>query len=115
MILHLCKDLMLVGKVSAWAKANDVAYKSASSLQKFEDALQSGDVQQVVVDLQFKMLDVGELAESVRQQPGELPLVGYAQHVMTDLIDSAKTAGFDKVLTRGQFDHGFADFLAGTN
>ena len=36
---------------------------------------------------------------------------GYAQHVMTEVIEAAEQAGCDEVLTRGQFDRGFAALL----
>ena len=42
----------------------------------------------------------------------EIPIYGYAQHVMTELIQEAEQAGFNEVLTRGQFDRGFARLMS---
>lgn len=111
MVLHLCKDLMLVGKVSSWARANDVGYKSVGNVEKFGQLLSELDVQRVIIDLQFPSLDIPSVVETVRGAEGQLPVFGYAQHVMTDLIESAQAAGFDRVLTRGQFDRGFTELM----
>lgn len=111
MILHLSNDLMLVGKVSSWTKAHGVLYKNASSFEKFRQILAVGEVNRVIVDLQFKALDIEDAACLVRSTDATLPLFGYAQHVMVDLIDRAKAAQFDEVLTRGQFDRGFGRLM----
>ena len=109
--MHLSNDLMLVGKVSAAAKSNVIAYKNASSLKKFEQSLADGNVSIVLVDLQFKTLDIEQVAQQVRSSDPEIKLCGYAQHVMTDLIEAAQQADFDQVLTRGQFDRGFLELM----
>jgi hypothetical protein len=111
MVLHLCNDLMLIGKVSAWAKARQLAYRNASSLSKFETCLQEDPVTRVAVDLQFPALDIDWVVERVRSQSPTIELIGYAQHVMTELIEAATYAGFQEVLTRGQFDRSFAKLL----
>ena len=111
MILHLSNDLMLVGKVSSWAKSNQIAYRNTPSMAKFQEALGSGEVDRVIVDLQTKSLDALAIVELVNETGDQIRLIGYAQHVMTEIIDQARTAGFGEVLTRGQFDRGFASYL----
>jgi carbamoylphosphate synthase small subunit len=51
-------------------------------------------------------------AQQVRQAHPSARLYGYAQHVMTEIIDRATYAGYDEVLTRGQFDRQFARWMA---
>ena len=115
-VVHFANDLMLVGKVSAWCKKKGVSYTNASNADKFQNALQlltEVDVGQrvVLVDLQVKSLDASATLDAVRSIDAAIPVYGYAQHVMVQIIQQAKDAGFDRVLTRGQFDHGFADLI----
>ena len=112
MVLHLSNDLMLVGKVSGWAKSNGISYRNASSPQKFAQLLSEGECRVVLVDLQMKNLDMAEVLQSVKAVGQEIPTYGYAQHVMTELIQDAEQAGFNEVLTRGQFDRGFARLMS---
>ena len=102
---------MLVGKVSSWARANSANYQSAGTLEKLQTALANPDVSVVIVDLQFRGLDIAALATEIRAAVIDAKLVGYAQHVMTDLIAAGEAAGFDAVLTRGQFDRQFAEWM----
>ena len=103
---------MLVGKVSGWAKSNGISYRNASSPQKFAQLLSEGECRVVLVDLQMKNLDMAEVLQSVKAVGQEIPTYGYAQHVMTELIQDAEQAGFNEVLTRGQFDRGFARLMS---
>ncbi len=112
MVLHLSNDLMLVGKVSAWAKSNGITYRNASSPQKFAQLLSEGECRVVLVDLQMKNLDMAEVLQSVKAVGQEIPIYGYAQHGMTELIQEAEQAGFNEDLTRGQFDRGFARLMS---
>ncbi len=112
-VLHLSSDLMLVGKVSSWAKSHGVPYQNASTLEKFDAALAETDPvwHTVIVDLQFRGLDIAAIHGQVRAAIPPARLAGYAQHVMTELIAAAKAAGFDDILTRGQFDRQFAELM----
>lgn len=107
MVIHLCKDLMLGGKVSSWANANHVAYRRVPSVQKLQEALLESGIEKVLVDIQIRDLDLPQLIADIRDYDRELPIIGYAQHVLVDLISAAESAGFDQVMTRGQFDRQF--------
>ena len=111
MTIHLSNDLMLVGKISSWANRHNLDYKNAANLDKLRELLESESVQVVLVDLQFRDLDIVEAARLVKDQDSNIQLCGYAQHVFTDLLATATQAGFDEVLTRGQFDRNFSEFL----
>ena len=114
MIVHLSDDLMLVGKVSSWAKSNNVEYQNARTVQEIlKCAGPNQTVNKVVVDLQLRGLDVERLPQQLRQIMPGAKIVGYAQHVMVDLIAAANENGFDAVWTRGQFDRQFPELLMG--
>lgn len=111
MVLHLSNDLMLVGKVSAWAKSQSIAYRNISSVNKLEAALEDAPINVVLIDLQLKNLEIALACQAIKKADAETRVYGYAQHVMTDIIAAAEQSGCDGVLTRGQFDRGFASLL----
>lgn len=111
MVLHLSNDLMLVGKVSAWAKSQSIPYRNISNLSKLATSLAEDSVDVVLVDLQLRNLDIEVACRTIKQADVETRVYGYAQHVMTDMIEAARAVGYDAVLTRGQFDRGFADLM----
>ena len=112
MIIHLSDDLMLVGKVSSWAKSNNVSYQNARTVHEVIECVnQNLSENQVIVDLQLRGLDVEGLPQQLRQIMPGVKIVGYAQHVMVDLITAANENGFDAVWTRGQFDRQYSQLL----
>ena len=76
MVIHLSSDLMLVGKVSGWAKSNDIAYRNASNMNKFEQMLAEEEVSVVLVDLQIALGSHLQIDQAV---PGE-----QLQHVVEE-------------------------------
>jgi len=111
MVLHLSNDLMLVGKVSSWAKSQSIAYRNVPNIQKLEASLEGDSVKVVLVDLQLKSLDIVVACQMIKDANANTRVYRYAQHVMTEVIEAAEQAGCDEVLTRGQFDRGFAALL----
>ena len=67
-----------------------------------------------LVDLQLPGLEITELGDAVRGLPDALcPMtIGYAQHVNLESLDEARRAGFDQVLTRGQFNQQVGAIIA---
>lgn len=119
MIRFLARDLILTGKVTAQARARnrEIAVYSAlepllTDIRDSGESGESGDT--VLVDLQLPGLDPGELVTAIRGKPGAIRVVAYAQHLRTDLLEAARTAGVDQVLTRGQFDRQIAELVSGT-
>jgi len=69
----------------------------------------------VLVDLQTPGLAPESIASLVEQLAGvqddTAPVIGYAQHVHVDLMQTASESGFATVVTRGQMHHNAAEFL----
>jgi hypothetical protein len=77
-----------------------------------EERLQGATPALVLVDLAIRHLDMDHLVRDVRGEWGTATLVGYAPHVHEGLLARAEKAGFDRVMTRGQFHHQLREILA---
>ena len=108
---------MLVARSSAAARHAGVAYRSfanADRMAEFVEADDSGSsVQRALIDLQTPGLDIDDVAGRLRQLVPGCTIIAYAQHVKTDLLEAARAADIDRVLTRGQFDQQVPQLVAG--
>lgn len=106
MIVFLTSDLMMSSNVSSHARQKGIGFKAIDAADSAIQLIEEDRPHLFIVDLQTPGLDVAYLGELVRELPDSVcPLtIAYAQHVNVDLLQQAKTAGFDQVLTRGQFN-----------
>jgi CheY-like chemotaxis protein len=67
----------------------------------------------VILDLGQKSIDAVQVITRLRAEPAlrDVPVVGFANHERSDLMEAARQAGCDEVLTRGAFSSGLADLL----
>jgi hypothetical protein len=99
-ILVLCRDLMFASKIRGAAAAAGDGVK----IQWLRDPAQllGLDGAALIVDLgQDGALDAGATWKSAHPTARA---IGFVSHVDTAMIAAAKAAGFDDVLSRGQFD-----------
>ena len=116
MIYYLTKDLMMASNVQAAARGAALELKIVPSLEKLSVLAAETPAQKILVDLQTPGLssdDIATLVEQVNEIDGHdsVPVIGYAQHVHVDLMQTAAQSGFTTVVTRGQIHHGAAEFL----
>ncbi len=106
MIVFLSSDLMMSSSVSAHAREKDIALKTIDNAEGAIKFIEDERPLLFLIDLQTPKLDVEALGQSVRGLPDSVcPItIAYAQHVNVDLLNIAKAAGFDQVMTRGQFN-----------
>jgi hypothetical protein len=96
-VICLVRDLLFFSKIRGAAQSAGITLKNLREPEKLSD--ETGDV--LLVDLgQDGCLSA---AANWRQRTGK-PVVGFASHVDVETIQSAKAAGIDQVMTRGQFD-----------
>lgn len=62
------------------------------------------DVRWVILDLATRSGITQTIVPEVRRQYPDARLIAYAPHVHTGRLAAAREAGFDEVMTRGQFD-----------
>ncbi len=114
MIVYLTSDLMMSSNASSHAREKEIELKTVFSSKDAIQMIEEKRPYLFLIDLQTPGLDVEALGESVRELADSVcPLtIAYAQHVNVDLIQQAKTAGFDQVLTRGQFNSQIGQIVA---
>ena len=115
MIYYLTKDLMMASNVQAVARRNQIELKIVPSVSKLLALAGETPASRVLVDLQTPGLAPESISTLVDELAGvqddPAPVVGYAQHVHVNLMQTASDSGFATVVTRGQMHHNAAEFL----
>ena len=114
MILFLTKDLMMSSHANAHAREHNVSLKTSDSTQNALEIIRENRPHLLLVDLQMPGLDIEMLGNEIRELADSVtPLtVAYAQHVNVELLEQARMAGFDQVLTRGQLNSEISRIIA---
>ena len=114
MICFLTKDLMMSSNASSHARQKKIKLSTAPSTEKAIELIQELRPHLLIVDLQTPGLNVELLGDEIKGLPDAVcPLtIAYAQHVNVELLEQAKKAGFDQVLTRGQMNSRIGDIIA---
>ena len=99
--------------VSSVVRTMDEPLKTANSVAAAAKMIQSDQPRLLLVDLQTPALQIAEITSFLQSinGPDRLRAVAYAQHVNKDLLDEAKDAGFDQILTRGQMHNNIASVV----
>lgn len=115
MVLYLTGDLMMASTVQSVARQIDIEVTLAPSIAKLIEACSTASPQRVLVDLQTQGMDVdsvSRLVEEIHSAVGDsIPVIGYAQHVQTEVLMTANRSGFHAVVTRGNLHRNPAQFL----
>jgi hypothetical protein len=130
MIVYITRDLMFSSRVRPIATNLGLTLKVASTWEDGYQKWQQGVVDSIaasaaetppahvlVVDLKA-VSDLAELTHwlpKFREGTSDRPCrtLAYGPHVHEAHLAAAKQAGFDAVMTQGQFDRTFATWLAG--
>lgn len=115
MVIFLSADLMMASNASSYARQKGIAFSHVSSAKTAIEIITQNRPHLLLVDLQCPGLDIEGLGESLSALSDSMnPLsIAYAQHVDADKLESAKAAGFDQVLTRGQINSQMEQIIAG--
>ncbi len=111
--MFISKDVFFwpVVKAAATEVGCPLVIGSKPTDAKFE-SLVADDVRCCMVDLAaIELADLPNLVASLREKFRQLCLVGFASHVHEARLVAAHDAGFDQVLSRGQFSSQVADHL----
>ena len=104
-IVFLTKDLMIQSNASATAKRLTVPMVAAGNIESAIKKISEHSAVGLLVDLQTPGLVTSELIAQLQQSDLEFKTFAFAQHVETELLDSANSGIFEAVLTRGQFNN----------
>ncbi len=112
MILFLTKDLMIQSAAAAAVSKQGTTLRSVASADALRSAITAGNAIGLFIDLQTPGIEVFELSELCDSTEPPIHAIAFAQHVKEDLLQSARNASFDAVLTRGQFTHQLPELVA---
>jgi len=111
-VIFLSTDLIFSSRVAGAARNAQVDLTSASSVEAAVARLTIEPASLVILDLTLSKLNVADAVSRLKQTSNEQAvLIAYAPHVHADVLKSAKEAGCDQVLTRGQFDQQIESIL----
>lgn len=109
LLIILSADLMLPSQVRA-AVGHAWQVQCAGNLDRFRQLVSDCAPDVVLVDLELPALDlpaiVGQFAAGTR-------VVAYGSHVHTQRLESARQAGCDRVVTRGELSRHARQILCG--
>jgi len=99
-VWYFSGDLLFAGRVKGAAENAGLAF---SLLSRWPDPHPSNP-RWIIVDLATKSGASAEICQLAKSQFPEIPCIAFGPHVQASRLSQARQAGFDPVLTRGQFD-----------
>lgn len=113
-VLALVSDLMMQSQISGAAQRAGVKLLIAGSEAQLAARAAEGDVDLVVVDLSHPGIDPTRVMQELSPLLGEASrTLAFGPHVHKPLLEAAAAAGFDAVMSRGQFHASMDQLLAG--
>lgn len=107
--LLVTTDLMATSAADGAARQAGVELKTVSPSAAPEAA--SAATRLVALDLTAKVADLAAWAASIRGVAPNATLLAYGPHVHEGRLAAAQEAGFDVVISRGQFHRQMAELL----
>lgn len=107
-------DLLFTSKISETARRLGISVGFAGSQEALlRKAARTPRL--IILDLNLKSLDPVALIRGLKGNPdlAEVPVTAFVNHECSDLIEGARQAGCDTVLTRGAFSSGLPKILGG--
>ena len=114
-VLYAAADLIWATRIKGVADQLGIACRPARDLGMLEARLADSPVRAMLVDL-----DKGEdglalirrlRGASATDKERGVRVLAWGPHVLKDLLQAARDAGADDVLTRGAFDHALPEIL----
>ena len=100
-IALLCNDLFFCSQIEGTASANGARAKSVDDVAAALRLIDPASTKLVIVDLDTRDVDCALLMAGLPQPRPRV--IGFFPHLRIEVRDAALAAGFDAVLTRGQF------------
>ena len=110
-VLAYITDLFFEAKVSQTAQAVGAKLKVVASIYKFLPEL-ADKPSLVLIDLNAEGISPTSLIAQIRHKQPDLPIIGYARHGQTDLMERSEAAGATQVLTRSAFSDNLEKILS---
>lgn len=105
-VLILCKDLMFSSQLTGAVQRAGLVPQTCLGPKTLADGLKSDKTKVAVIDLECPGISITEIRRAATCR-----LIGFGPHVHERLLESARSAGFDDVLTRGMIFQQFEALL----
>jgi DNA-binding NarL/FixJ family response regulator len=112
-VMAVVEDLLFFSKIQQAAKILNVEVAAVAPSRAAEKAGQ-GQISGVIVDLNHRSGQAVEVIRALKAAAASnsLNIIAFASHVQTELIESARAAGCDRVLARSAFSAQLPNILA---
>ena len=111
-ILAAIHDLMFSSKVNAAARGKPVSWLKRGSKVADEVAREKPDV--LLIDLANPNLDAVNAVREIKSgESKSTTVIGYVDHTREDVIQAAREAGCDQVMSKGEFARRLPELLEG--
>lgn len=109
MILYAAADLLWASKIKGTAEALGLAARPVRTPEMLTARLSDSQPRALLIDLDKD--DAIALLTQARQASATLRIVAFGPHVAKDLLQAARDAGANEVMTRGALEHHMEDVL----
>jgi hypothetical protein len=112
-VVFVSSDLMAASRVEGSATRLNVPLRTAMSMESAAASTADGKVELLIIDLASIRTNIAaavSLLRIVAAPPARI--LAFGPHVHARMLDAAKDAGCDEVITRGQFFSGLDAILA---
>ena len=113
-VVVLCNDMFFASQIEGTAGQHGQLVRVVDSFDQASEAIASGTVSKLIVDLELAGLDPHELMGALPQQ-SRPHVLGFGPHVKKDRLGAAREAGFDEVVSRGSFSANLMEMLKPTS
>lgn len=116
MIAFLTNDLIFQSRVASIASSSHNRIVADRTVERLLMKLDKEvDVGVIIVDLGLDHGDLSDLLSTFKAKYPQAKSIAYGPHVHEARLKRAVDAGFDQVMTRGQFDRQMNAIIAGDN
>ena len=114
MILAILDDLMFTSKIKTTAGQLAAPVTFARSKADALNGMQASRPALVILDLNNPRTDPLGIVAAMKADPvlAEVPTIGFASHVQTEVIEAARQAGVSEVLARSAFTQRLPEIIS---
>lgn len=111
-VLAAIHDMMFSSKVTACAKGKPIEWLKRGT--RVADAVTASQPDVLLIDLAAPQLDALNAIREIKSGASRsCTVIGYVDHTREDLIEAARAAGCDQVMSKGEFARRLPQLLEG--
>jgi CheY-like chemotaxis protein len=114
-VIALINDLFFTSKIRATAEGLGISIRSVRTPELLLSAAREARPDLIIINLEAENVNTIELAKTIVSDTelNSIPIIGFSSHVLVDLQNAAKEAGYTRVLPRSAFTSKLPEILSG--